>query len=620
MLESINILQWLKLLGGIFIFLGPGFCIITILHNDSLKCLTHWFVLSLTLSVSLWVILLAWLKLANIRINLPFVLVLCSVGWLTGLIYLARNTGRTRLRRLSINMNELLLWAISAASGLIILWALRYQVAGMGSDSYHHTLIAQLIHDNGGLPNDYQPATEKLISFSYHYGYHAVMASLMWLSGWGSRVLVLVSGALLVMLSTLSIGLLTEELTEKPLAGIIAAAFTGLVFVFPIHLLNWGRYSQLAALALLAVFLQMVVAYYKYHHPSMDFRKIVLLALVATGVAITHYRVTIMAGIAVVFLILLIKEKKYSFQKNYNFLITLLVIAGLALFFFSPWLLRVVQSHQAGYSIKLADINSSYYSIYRFDSNVLKYPTNILVLAITLPGLLWGIVKKQWYIIWIAIWIGAMLLLSGPKMLAGSMDRITVVVSLYLPVAVIAGWFIQEIYSHLRKPYYTVVTALLLITFIWSAIVAINKNLKGPGFVTPQDLAAAEWIKINTPADAYFAENTFKFGFSSNFVIGIDAGYWLPILADRQTVTLPMIFDIEMFQQVDGLQQLLDLYNLGTDLTTQKAIDYFQREKISYLYIGEKGGQINVDLLVKSNNFSLVYQKDKVYVFKVITK
>jgi len=609
--------EWVKLLGGIIAFLGPGFCIITILYKDSLKSLTQWFVFSLAVSVCFWGVLLAWLKLFNIRINLPGVWFLFLSGWLVGFIYLILNRSSIKLERFSIKLHEVVIWILSATSGLIILWSLRFQVAGLGSDSYHHTLIAQLIHDNGGLPNNYQPATDQLISFSYHYGYHAAMAALMWLSGWESRLLVLASGALLVMVSTLSIALLAEELTERPIAGIVAGAFIGFVIIFPMYFLNWGRYPQLAALALFPVFLQMIIANFKDDNRSINFRKIILFALVAAGIAITHYRVTIMAALAVILLVVFIrKNDKYSLKNNFRFLLPLLLIAGLALLFFGPWLWQVIQSHQVGYSIRVADIDASYYSIKRLDSNAIGYPTNIIVILFTISGLVWGGIKKKWYIIWMTIWAGSMLLLSGPKLFSGLMDRISVIISLYLPIAIIVGWIVEEIYTRVNASYRKVVVTLFLLILIWSGYVAINKNLVGTGFVTPEDLDAAQWIKTNTPDDAYFMVNTYKFGFSSNFVIGIDAGYWLPLIANRRTVTIPMIFDVEMFRQPDGLNQLLGFYNLGADLTTPKAVDYLEKEKVSYVYIGEQGGQIDVNLLVISDNYSLVYQKDHVYVFQ----
>jgi hypothetical protein len=316
-------------------------------------------------------------------------------------------------------------------------------------------------------------------------------------------------------------------------------------------------------------------------------------------------------------LLIFVKNGKYSIHQNIQFLKSISLMAVIAFIFFVPWAWSVYRSHRVGYTISLQDITQAYYSISRLGTSITNYPTNIIVLIIILAGLIFGLYKKQWFMIWLSIWTALLLLFSGPLFLSGFMDRISVIVSLFFPAAIIIGWLAQQVYERIKTPYRVFEITVILAIFIWSGTALLNKNLIFPGYVRAEDLTAAQWIKANTPPDALFAENTYRFGFSSNFVIGIDAGYWLPLIADRQTVTLPMIFDIEKFRQPDGLRPLLDLYNLGADLTTQPAVDYLHKEQISYVYIGEKGGPINVDLLLKSDHFSLVYQKDKVYVFRV---
>jgi hypothetical protein len=618
LLRSVDIIEWVRLLGGIVAFLGPGFCIITILYKDSLKSLTHWFILSIASSASFWGILLAFLKLFNLRLGSLSVAMIFLSGWIIGTLYIIIHRHDFDFSRFKVKFHEIANWTFSVASGLIILWVLRHQVVGLGSDSYHHTLITQLIYDHGGLLDDYQPATDQLISFSYHYGYHAVMAALMWLSGWGARLLVLVSSALLVMITTLSVSLLAEEITEQYSAGIVANAFTGLVFVFPMYMLNWGRYTQLAGLALVPVFLQMCLAYYKKYSNRIDISKILPIALIATGIAITHYRVTIMAVLAIIlFCFLARKDNQYSVRRNFSFLIILAITAGIAFFFFSPWLVHVIQSHQAGYRVMIEDVSSEYYSITRLDIPAIEYPTNILAVICIAIGTLWGIIKKNWFVFWMLAWAAAMLLLSGPYLLADIMDRISVIISLYIPAAIIIGWVSYEIFRRLKSSFRLFAIIIFLLMIFWSGNYALHKNLIGRGFVTPSDLDAAAWIKSNTPDNAFFIVNTYKFSFTSNFVIGIDGGYWLPLLADRRTITIPMIYSIEKFRQQNGLQQMLDLYNLGQDLTTHTALDYIHKVKASYVYIGEQGDRIDVSLLLSSEHYNLVYQKDRVYVFKI---
>ena len=88
------------------------------------------------------------------------------------------------------DLNRLAIWLVAVISLLVGLWGMRHMVVGLGSDSYHHTLIEQLIIQNGGLPSNYLPYAH-LATFSYHYGFHALVAAIDWLTkGIPARLLV----------------------------------------------------------------------------------------------------------------------------------------------------------------------------------------------------------------------------------------------------------------------------------------------------------------------------------------------------------------------------------------------------------------------------------------------
>lgn len=619
MLEAIHVVEWFKLFFSIFVFLGPGFALVIVLNKEFVKSPLHLFVLSLASSVALWAILLAWLKFIGFRINTSFVWIFFLLGWIIGIVYLKFHWKSVALNHYSLTISHISLFLFTAIIGLLVAWGIRHNVAGSGSDSYHHTLISQLIYNNGGLPNNYQPANDEVISFSYHYGYHATMAALMWLSGWGSRLMVLASGPLLIMFVALGIGLFTEELTNQPSAGTIAGIFTGLICVFPVYFLNWGRYSQLAALAVVPVFFSLIVNYYNEYSSHIDTGKIAYLAFLATGITLLHYRVTIMVAIAVITSLFFIKNDNiYNLKKNIKFLIPMTIAVILALFFISPWLWLVYESHKFGFSFHLAEPNATYYSIQRLGVDVLEYPTNKIVLVIISAGLVFGFYKQKWFVHWLTIWTCVMILVSGPKFLSSSMDTISVVISLFVPAAIITGWFINELINKFSHRFRSSLIFLMLVFLVWSGSAVPNKNLTGQSFVTLEDLGAAEWIKANVPPNAYFMVNTYQFGFSDNFVIGIDAGYWLPLLAQRRVVTLPMVSDIERFKDQNGNQNLLDLNNLHGELTTSEAISLMSNLGITHVYIGQRQGPIKKDRLLSSDHYKLIYSDDGVSIFEFL--
>ena len=78
----------------------------------------------------------------------------------------------------------------SSLVGVLILTAitkllpLRDALAGMGLDAYHHTLISEMFIRAGGIPSNYEPYAP-LASFTYHFGFHALTATLD--GFWASR-------------------------------------------------------------------------------------------------------------------------------------------------------------------------------------------------------------------------------------------------------------------------------------------------------------------------------------------------------------------------------------------------------------------------------------------------
>ena len=76
-----------------------------------------------------------------------------------------------------------MLAGVVAVGLLVRLYIVRDLPAGMWGDSYHHTMIAQLLVDNGGLFTSWEPYAP-LVTFTYHYGFHANVAFFHWLSGY----------------------------------------------------------------------------------------------------------------------------------------------------------------------------------------------------------------------------------------------------------------------------------------------------------------------------------------------------------------------------------------------------------------------------------------------------
>ena len=128
--------------------------------------------------------------------------------------------------------------------------------AGLGLDAYHHTLIAQMFVQQGGVPSDYLPFAP-LASFTYHFGFHGMIASAAWLLGQTSPVEIMKlmpqAGQIATALPVLTLTLFGWKVTGDRWAGLVAGALAGLVSIFPAYYVNWSRYTQGLGLALLPV-------------------------------------------------------------------------------------------------------------------------------------------------------------------------------------------------------------------------------------------------------------------------------------------------------------------------------------------------------------------------------
>jgi len=619
-LEQIPFLSWVRLAAGLFLFLGPGNLLLSFSAFRRDLDRTAKLIVSFGFSAALWAILLSVTSLLQLKIQPVLAIAIFILCWA---LSFWKNKGWIvsfkAIRWNSASGYRLFLWIFLFLAFLSRLWIVRHEVAGLGSDSYHHTLFTQMIIDQGMLPQNYG-ADSPVITFTYHFGFHAASAFLGWVSGIPARLLVLVFGYIVMILCSAAVGLAAEKMVGSKLAGVTAAILTASFFVFPAHMLLWGRFTQLTGLTLMAIFLPL---FWLWIRKGFSRAGIVELGILAAGTGLVHYRMVAMTAVAAAVLVLtgvVGLEVKNEWKKILTRGLMLILVAGLGLL---PWLFHIWQAYQTGFPVISGPAGEYYFSLERLGQRAIEYPLNTLAFILLGAALLAGWLNRSKIVIAMTVWSLLTYLPSGKVML---LDTVSLVISLFVPAAVIIAWGLDYFIGILRRLKISSViprtTAALMLAFL--AVSGLYTTLTYPvpiySFLTVPDLQAFDYIKEELPADAKFMVNLYRFPFSDILMVGIDAGYWIPLLTDRQTVVPPMAFTIERVNDPEYPDNLRKLEGLNGRLTTDEGLKLLAKEGVDYVYVGAQGGSINPEELLKSPYFRVVYEDESVYIFEVLVE
>lgn len=385
-----------------------------------------------------------------------------------------------------------LLLGVLAATIISRFVALRDQVGGIGIDAYHHTLISQLFVEQGGIPANYQPYAP-LASFTYHYGFHSLAASVAWLSGRTSpgdmMLLMPQMGQLADTLPVLTLTLFAWKALGNRWAGLAAGALAGVYSIIPAFYVNWSRFTQGLGLALLPLAWILLMEVLdraplrrqaaastpaptpidgKQATPASpaapDNRDVTwqaalrqsgpyMLAVIgASGLALAHYRV---AAIYAVFVALYVLWRIARSVRQKASLVEVLVparrvvtVAVLSAATLLPWVVNL----RSNFAIKQVSRGctperATYYDIAeRLGPDILYHPSLYLLCALSLGGLAWAIKRRDLLPLLPAFTWLLVLLYSNPCLLpfsmpgAGYVDLVTVLSGAWLPLCLLAGY------------------------------------------------------------------------------------------------------------------------------------------------------------------------------------
>jgi hypothetical protein len=493
-------------------------------------------------------------------------------------------------------------------------------------DSVHHTMIVRLLIDHGRLPDSYAPFIPQS-SFYYHWGFHAVAAFVGWISGLISAAevprLILAFGQLLNVLIFVAVYCAGAALFRSRRTALLAATLATLVSLFPAFYVSWGRYTQLCGLLVLPA---LASSFWKLgRHP--DPRRAFEVGLLGAGLVLIHVRVAIFFAILAVILsaILILQRRRKGLAWCAS-------AGAVSLLVTAPWIVHVVRAPQVRKIVAPARAELAQWEASNAAPNDIVWaPHNTFLFSLSSGGLFgfspfrFGTAKRIAAIAW---WIVLVLLLQRKAMrkrrgldrrgfnrrdgwrmavLCGwmvitalliNLDRIglprmrivtnvAAIITLFLPLSILGAHLIRFVCDEVVPPSRR--RGVLLAATVVIALAGASRilHIVNPDTVlaTSADVRALEWIRTHTPPDARFAVGVQPW--IGGAYIGIDGGYWIPLIAGRESILPPGLYPWVMPpDRVDSITRLLGAWYQDGNVGDAEILGELRRSGVTHFYFG----------------------------------
>lgn len=588
--------------------------------------LARWFV-AVSLSLALFPVafylhrsLLLWLPLGPYKLG---ALLILSAGWT---LWHLRGAWRELLRLDALDALTLL---VIAATLFTRFWIIRDYPYPAWSDSLHHTLLTQLTAAQGHLPFTLEPYEPTPLAM-YHLGLYSLSASVEWLAQVPPHTALLWTAQLLNGLCGVGVYLLLERRVGR-LGALVGAVVAGLLSHQPSYYVNWGRFTQVAAQAIvLSAACVVWDALESWRDPSArrDALKLSLLAaLLSAGVFLYHFRVA--AFYLPVVALILVGVLWGAFRQGWGMwaLGGVALIAALGLLFVSPALWEALRVYVARSTAPIEPQYTADMDTY------FAFPLKAIPVLGPHPPLLWaaavgsvpGLVRRKSMALLALGWTALLMGLGYAYLFPWRVLHVTnlgaIVIMLYLPVAMLIGTGAQALADWLdaRRPRWGTALALglTLAGIFWLAGPRLREIEVNRHFVTPADEAAMAWIRDHTPPDALFAVNTYAWMRSVSH--GIDGGYWIPYFTGRATTAGTMLSSLGPREHA---LRIVELSALAVQLDARPETAQALRDAgVSYVYLGARAFKAatawDAAALASNPALELVYNLNGVRIYRL---
>jgi hypothetical protein len=631
----------------IAMFTLPGWALLTV--NDSWRQwrgLQRW-VVAVGISIACYPVLFygtrsSFLFLTMGRYKMGALLLACAavVGW--------------RMRRHWKEQFKFgwLEWVAIGVFGLTLFtrfWIIRDHPYPAWSDSLHHTLLTQLTAVQGKLPTSLEPYFPIPLD-QYHLGLYSLSATVQGLALWNcaystglaqvpAHTALLWTAQVLNGLCGLGVYLVLDRKVGR-VGAIVGAAVVGLLSHQPAFYVNWGRFTQLASQTILLIAWLVTweaVATWKLpwqEHKVKILWHTVCAALLTGAVFLLHFRVAIFYVPLLVMSVIWELWKARKTKRVASVVLRTIAVGTVALLVVMPALWGATRIYvstrlsptSSDQSITVDEVSETIQHYFEFLWGSVPYlAARTWLMVLSAFSIAVGLLRRNKLVIASLLWTLVLYLLGNAYLLGLPLLSFTnlgaVLVMLYLPIGLVVGSAAEEAVAlcgpRWRERAAWLVIALVLVAGLVASRVRVTETEPYRYFVTPEDVAAMDWIKENTPPDALFAVNTHFW--LPRAPHGTDAGYWIPYFTGRQTTAGAMLLNLG---GSDDESRIVALSRLVEQLEVDNAsLTDLQAMGVDYVYIGRRGDfsgpGLNPAQLSQSENVKVLYQEGGVYILQI---
>lgn len=643
------------------VFILPGWSLLQLAWKEW-KSLAFFVKLGLSLGISfaLYPLLLLWLDVLGVQPGPFLVWITLGISLILLGFSIYRNKWNDQIQgKKPLNFQLKNLDPIDLITLLVVFliilsrfWAIRTLPAPLWGDSISHANISQLFVDHNGMFSEWFPYTP-YVSFTLQYGFSLLSSLWIWFTGASILNSSLIVGQLVNIAAILTIYPLVMKITSNnKVTAALALVLSGLLSPLPGGYVNWGRYAQLAGLAILPVALWLLWSGLEEKKNLTGMPKqasfyavpVILTGLAFSGMTLSYYRMFFyfISFLAIYLLILSLPAWKNNSKKFIIDSLFLIASGALSIILVLPWVLKIqggtLTSQVSNSVVAPTHTFEMVFHDYLTWKNILDYyPFGLLILLGV--GFMISLFQKNKPIILISLWY---ILLSGIFLTqliripaAVFLQNFSVMISLYIPIAIVGSWTIEKIYSSSTisdsslKWMRIVYSALLTIALIYGT--TRQSQISDPKFyamLTRPDIRAIQWINQNLSSSTYFMQEGLRVP-PGDSIVGTDGGWWLGLLTGRKN-TMPPQYALLNETPKDKSYNEMIVHLVA--ILEEKPIDdpevlkILCKEKITHAYIGQQEGKVSFgntpiftkDELMKSSAFFPIYLQDHVSIFELI--